>query len=75
MNYQATSALLVGVGYSYKKSSGDTGATYHLVSLGVDYNLSKRIDVYLAGAWQHTSGETRKGDGSSVVSAQASVGS
>ncbi|WP_144149037.1 porin [Paraburkholderia sp. BCC1884] len=75
VNYQATPALLVGVGYSYTKSTGDTGATYHQVSLGADYNLSKRTDVYLVGAWQHASGETLNADGTGVVSAQASVGS
>ncbi|MDE1180103.1 porin [Paraburkholderia sp.] len=79
-NYQATPAMLVGVGYSYTKSSGDTGATYHQVSLGADYNLSKRTDVYLVGAWAHASGSTRDGDTTSAtylqsVSASASVGS
>jgi predicted porin len=74
LNYQATPALLLGVGYSYTKSSGDTSATYHQVSVGGDYNLSKRTDVYLLGAWQHASGNTRAADGS-LTSAQASVGS
>jgi len=73
--YQATPALLVGAGYSYTKSSGDTSATYHQVSLGADYNLSKRTDVYLVGAWQHASGQTRTADGTGVTNAQASVGS
>ncbi|MFL9964468.1 porin [Paraburkholderia sediminicola] len=75
LNYQATQALLVGVGYSYTKSSGNTSATYHQVSLGADYNLSKRTDVYLVGAYQHASGETLSADGTAVVSAQASIGS
>jgi len=72
--YQANRALLLGVGYSYTKSSGDTSATYNQVSVGADYNLSKRTDVYLLGAWQHASGNTRTEDGS-LTSAQASVGS
>jgi predicted porin len=75
LDYQATPAILLGVGYSYTKSSGDTGATYHQVSVGADYNLSKRTDVYLVGAWQHASGETLSADGTAVVAAQASVGS
>lgn len=75
LNYQATPALLIGAGYSYTKSSGDTGATYHQVSLGADYSLSKRTDVYLVGAWQHASGETLNADGTAVTIAQASVGS
>ncbi|OOV85772.1 porin, partial [Oceanospirillum linum] len=45
-NYQATAALLVGVGYTYMKSSGDSSAKYHQASLGADYSLSKRTDVY-----------------------------
>jgi predicted porin len=79
VNYQATPALLAGVGYSYTKSSGDTGATYHQVSVGADYSLSKRTDVYVTAAYQHASGDTRVVDpitGDTVVAgAQASVGS
>lgn len=72
LNYQATAALLLGVGYSYTKASGDTSATYHQASLGADYSLSKRTDVYLVGAYQHASGTA--GDGSGTA-AQASIGS
>jgi predicted porin len=75
LNYQATTALLVGVGYSYTKSSGDTSATYHQISLGADYSLSKRTDLYLVSAWQHAGGDTLNEDGTGVVSAQASIGS
>ncbi|NPT55014.1 porin [Paraburkholderia elongata] len=74
VNYQATKALLVGVGYSYTKSSGDTSATYHQVSLGADYSLSKRTDVYVTAAYQHASGETGNGTGGTMA-AQASIGS
>src|SRR6266702_1770316 len=42
--YQATPALIAGVGYAYTAASGDTSAHYHQVSLGADYNLSKRTD-------------------------------
>jgi predicted porin len=73
-NYQATPALLLGLGYSYTKASGDTSATYHQASLGADYSLSKRTDVYLVGAYQHASGQTRNADGT-VSNAQASIGS
>ncbi|WP_322045378.1 porin [Paraburkholderia sp. J67] len=72
--YQATPALLVGAGYSYTHASGDTSANYHQFSLGGDYNLSKRTDVYLTAAYQHASGTTRDQDGD-VESAQASIGS
>jgi predicted porin len=74
LNYQATPAMLVGVGYSYTKASGDTSATYHQVSLGADYNLSKRTDVYMTAAYQHANGTTRLSDGTTTA-AQASIGS
>ncbi|WP_206997173.1 porin [Trinickia mobilis] len=75
LNYQANTALLLGLGYSYTKSSGNTGATYHQVSLGADYSLSKRTDVYLVGAYQHASGDTLNALGTQTVSAVASIGS
>ncbi|HEY1996691.1 porin [Paraburkholderia sp.] len=75
LNYQLSPALLLGAGYSYTHSSGQASANYHQVSLGADYSLSKRTDVYLVGAWQHAIGETLNADGTAVVGAQASVGS
>lgn len=74
LNYQATPALLLGAGYTYMKSSGNTSATYHQASLGADYNLSKRTDVYLVGAYQHASGNTSNGTGGTQA-ATASIGS
>lgn len=73
-NYQANPALLLGIGYSYTHASGGTNASYNQVSLGADYNLSKRTDVYLVGAWQHASGSQLNADGT-VSSAEASIGS
>ncbi|WP_323119770.1 porin [Burkholderia alba] len=76
--FQATPALLLGVGYSYTKASGNTDAKYHQVSLGGDYSLSKRTDVYLVGAYQHASGTQLSVSSTGVVStqaAQASIGS
>ncbi|WP_321939649.1 porin [Burkholderia cepacia] len=73
-NYQATPGLLVGVGYSYTRARGDTGATYHQVSAGADYVLSKRTDLYAVGAWQRANGEQRTLDGGTQT-AQASIGS
>jgi predicted porin len=81
VNYQAAPALLLGLGYTYMKASGETSATYNQVSAGADYSLSKRTDVYLVGAWQHASGDTlvANPNGGSpalvVTPAQASVGS
>ncbi|MXN73906.1 porin [Burkholderia sp. 4701] len=72
--YQVTPPLLLGLGYAYTKASGDTDAKYHQVSLGADYSLSKRTDVYLVGAYQHASG-TQRVDANTTQPAQASVGS
>ncbi|HZZ04544.1 porin [Paraburkholderia sp.] len=74
LGYQATPAMLVGVGYIYTKATGDSSATYHQVSLGGDYNLSKRTDIYLVGAYQHASGEQRASNGA-LVNAGAAIGS
>ena len=78
VKYQITPAFLVGVAYDYTKGSsvsGRDGATYHQAQAGADYFLSKRTDVYLVGAYQHASGQTRDATGTAVVNAQASVGS
>jgi len=74
LNYQVLPPLLLGLGYSYTRSTGDTAAKYHQVSLGADYNLSKRTDVYMTAAYQHASGETGDGAGGTAP-AVASVGS
>ncbi|KAB0651508.1 porin [Burkholderia diffusa] len=74
VTYQVTPPVLLGVGYSYTKASGNTDAKYHQVSLGADYSLSKRTDIYLVGAYQHASGTQLNADGTTSP-AQASVGS
>jgi predicted porin len=73
--YQITPAMLVGLGYIYTHGAGDTSANYHQVSLGGDYSLSKRTDLYLVGAYQHASGHQRDATSGQVVDAGASVGS
>jgi len=73
LNYNVTPAALVGIGYNLTRSSGVSGATYHEVSLGTDYNLSKRTDLYLVGAWQKANGQTVQSG--VVVPAAASIGS
>ncbi|KVT07679.1 porin [Burkholderia sp. MSMB1459WGS] len=70
VTYQASAPLLLGLGYIYTKGSGDNNAKYHQVSLGADYSLSKRTDIYLVGAYQHASGHNADGS-----DAQASIGS
>ena len=49
--------------------------TYHQVSLGADYSLSKRTDLYAVGAWQHASGDQRDPTTGALVPATASIGS
>ncbi|MDR6386104.1 porin [Paraburkholderia caribensis] len=74
--YQVTPAMLIGLGYIYTHGAGDTSANYHQVSLGGDYNLSKRTDLYLVGAYQHASGHQRDAsNGGAIIDAGASVGS
>ena len=83
LNYQASPAILLGAGYSYERATGDTSATYHQASLGADYSLSKRTDLYAVAAYQHASGtqatnETDPVTGRAVrgtQTAQASIGS
>jgi predicted porin len=80
-NYQLTPAFLVGLGYTYEKASGDTGAHYNQVGIGADYTLSKRTDFYALGAYQKASGTqatyvTNGGVTTRVnQQAQASIGS
>ncbi|WP_345817825.1 porin (plasmid) [Paraburkholderia sp. PREW-6R] len=56
VNYQVTPAAMIGLGYTYTHGKGNVSESYHQVSLGGDYNLSKRTDVYLVGAYQHANG-------------------
>jgi predicted porin len=81
-NYQLTPAFLIGLGYTYEKASGDTGAHYNQVGIGADYTLSKRTDFYALGAYQKASGTqatfTTNAAGQTVrvnQEAQASIGS
>jgi predicted porin len=57
VNYQLTPAALLGLGYTFTHGSGNgPSASYNQISLGGDYNLSKRTDLYLVGAYQKASG-------------------
>ena len=75
VGYQITPAAQLGLGYIYTHGSGDTSASYNQVSLGGDYTLSKRTDVYLIGAWQHASGHQRDAGTNGIIDAGASIGS
>jgi len=57
--WQVTPAFLLGAAFNYTKGSGangQSGAIYRLTSLGADYFLSKRTDVYTVAVYQHASG-------------------
>ena len=67
--YQLTPALLVGAAYDYTRGAEINGASraqYHQGSVGVDYFLSKRTDVYVIGVYQHALGETLNAAGATV---------
>ena len=73
--YQLTPALIVGAAYDYTQGSkidGNSAAKYHQGSLGVDYFLSKRTDVYAIGVYQHASGTVLDANGD-PVQATASI--
>lgn len=68
--YQFTPALLAGFAFDYTDGNSVTlangtsqsGAKYYQYSLGTDYFLSKRTDVYLIGVYQHASGTDSLGN-------------
>ncbi|TAM00763.1 MAG: porin [Paraburkholderia sp.] len=74
VGYQLNPATLLGLGYNWTHGSGDVSNTYNQVSLGADYNLSKRTDLYVVAAYQHASGHQRNTDGS-ISSAGAAIAS
>jgi predicted porin len=71
LGYNVTPAAQLGLGYAYTHGAGDTSATYNQVSVGADYNLSKRTDVYLMGVYQHANGTQR----TSATTTQTAVAS
>jgi predicted porin len=68
--------LLVGAAYDYTRGSkidGDSAPEYHQGSLGIDYFLSKRTDIYIIGVYQHALGETLNAAGTAPTAAVASI--
>ena len=60
--YQFTPAFYMGAMYTYTRAdfnatSGKQHPNYQTVGLMADYNLSKRSDLYLQGAYQHVGGD------------------
>ncbi|MGF6976183.1 putative porin [Paraburkholderia sp. JPY465] len=59
--YQFTPAFYAGAMYTYTRASfnatdGKEHPNYQTVGLMADYNLSKRTDIYVQGAYQHVGG-------------------
>ncbi|MDP9650690.1 putative porin [Paraburkholderia caledonica] len=61
VKHQVTPALLIGAAYDFTDGYGVNDAKYNQVSLGIDYFLSKRTDLYLTGVYQHASGRDSTG--------------
>ncbi|MEM5439425.1 porin [Paraburkholderia diazotrophica] len=60
--YQFTPAFFVGAMYTYTRAdfnatTGKLHPNYQSIGLMADYNLSKRTDLYLQGAYQHVGGD------------------
>lgn len=77
--YGLTPALaLVGeYTYTYGKTSGSgtqsSSPKWHSATLGVDYSLSKRTDLYFAGVYQHASGDVYNDGQGDVVNNSTSI--
>ncbi|WP_088502552.1 porin [Burkholderia ubonensis] len=61
--------LQTEISYNYLKSSGDSSAHYHQVSLGADYLLSKRTDIYAILGYTHAAGRNGTGEAQAVIGA------
>ncbi|MGN6315591.1 porin [Trinickia sp.] len=74
--YRATPALLLGTAYDYTRGGqlqGRSAAQYHQASVGIDYFLSKRTDLYAVGVYQRALGDTLSTSGTTIVPAVASI--
>jgi len=69
-------ALVANYTYTYGKTTGagtsSSDPKWHSAVLAADYSLSKRSDVYLAGAYQHASGDVFN-NGTVAVANTASI--
>jgi predicted porin len=64
LRYMAAADLSIGVAYDYLRQNAtgtSNGATYQTASIGADYFLSKRTDLYTIAAFQHASGTASTG--------------
>ncbi|WP_233857650.1 porin [Paraburkholderia sp. HD33-4] len=65
--WQIAPALLTELGYTYMKSSGDSSAKQNQFSIGADYNLSKRTDMYAIASYALASGQNGAGQAQAVI--------
>jgi predicted porin len=74
IRHMITPALMLGAAYEYTAAgglAGRDGARYNQVDLGVDYNISKRTDVYAMAVYQIASGYDSTGKKAVAVLAYA----
>lgn len=72
LGWQATNALLLAVGYTYTRSSGNASATYNSAAATTQYGLSKRTNLYATVGYTHASGTSYSTD-SNIVPAGGAV--
>jgi predicted porin len=65
--YQVTPSVLAELGIDYLKSLGDSSAKREQASAALDYNLSKRTDIYGVVAYGHASGQDGLGTAQAVI--------
>jgi predicted porin len=71
--YAFNAALSVGLGYTFSDLSGNSSGKWHQINSVLDYNFSKRTDVYLLAIYQKASGSNVVAG--KVVPVQAEIGS
>ncbi|QGZ64398.1 porin [Paraburkholderia acidisoli] len=77
--YHLTPALAFIGSYTFTDGSvtgtgnGDNAPKWHTVVLGTDYALSKRTDAYVAGVYQHATGNLGYGSDGAAVSNVAAI--
>jgi predicted porin len=60
--YSLTPAIALVGSYTFTYANiNDTALRWHSATLGADYSLSRRTDVYLAGVYQHATGDSSTG--------------
>lgn len=74
--YQLTPELLISASYDYTRGNrikNSKKPEYHQGSIGLDYSISKRTDIYMVGAYQRALGDIISSDGYSITPAVANI--